>query len=261
MKKALLVVSFGTSYPVTLKRNIEAIEQAMREAFPDRVVYRAFTSGFIRRKLLRRDGVRVDGVVEALEELHLDKYEDVLIQPTHMINGEETERLMAEVDLYAHVFRRLRVGKPLLTDQQDYEALVDAIMAELPELKDDEALVLMGHGTKHHANPAYPALEYVFHALGHKNVFVGTVEGYPPISEVIARLDETLNVRRVYLTPLMVVAGDHANKDMVGNDSNSWINRITAAHYYPIPIMRGLGEYKGVRQMFVDHARAALQDE
>lgn len=258
MKKALLVVSFGTSYPVTLEKNIGAIEYTLAAAFPDREFRRAFTSGVIRRKLLRRDRIKVDGVVEALEELWLEGYEDVLVQPTHMINGEETARLMAEINLYSTQFRCLRVGTPLLTAQSDYEALADAMMSEMPELAYNEALVLMGHGTSHYANPAYPAMEYVLHAKGYHNVFVGTVEGYPTIEEVIHRLDEHLNARRVYLAPMMVVAGDHASNDMMGDSPESWKNQLLAHHYIPVPIMKGLGEYPAVRQIFVEHAKTAL---
>jgi sirohydrochlorin cobaltochelatase len=257
MKKALLVVSFGTSYPETLKKNIFAIEDDLKAAFPDRHFYRAFTSGVIRRKLFRRDRFRVDGVVEALEALRVEGYQDVLIQPTHMINGEETGRLMSEAKLYDTQFKKLTIGMPLLTSHKDYEQLAEAIMDEMPALDDNEALALMGHGTNHFANPAYPAMEYVFHAKGYRNVFVGTVEGYPTIDQVIQRLDEHLNARRVYLAPMMVVAGDHACNDMAGEEPDSWKNQLLAHNYQPIPIMKGLGEYPKVRQIFVDHARQA----
>lgn len=254
-----MVVSFGTSYPDTMEKNICAIERDLARAFPDRDFFRAFTSSVIRRKLLIRNRIRIDGVVEALEALRVEGYQDVLIQPTHMINGTETERLKAEASLYSHQFERFTVGDPLLTAQEDYEQLVKAIMSEMPELAFDEALVLMGHGTSHYANPSYPAMEYVFHANGYHNVFVGTVEGYPTIEEVIHRLDEHLNARQVYLAPMMVVAGDHACNDMTGEEPNSWKNQLIAHHYDPIPIMRGLGEYPAVRQIFVNHARIALQ--
>ena len=258
MKKALLVVSFGTMYPEALERNIAAIERDLAAAFPDREFRRAFTSGIIRRKLMRRDRVKVDGVVEALEALWLEGYEDVLVQPTLIINGEETARMRAEIRLYSDQFRRLQVGKPLLTDQQDYELLADAIAQEMPQMSYDGALALMGHGTKHFSNPAYIALEYVFHAKGYTNVFIGTVEGYPTIHEVIDRLDNHLNARRVYIAPLMVVAGEHARKDMAGPQPDSWKNQLIAHDYQPIAILKGLGEYAGVRALFVEHARQAL---
>ncbi len=258
MKKALLVVSFGTSYLETLEKTICAIERDLAAAFPERAFYRAFTSGVIRRKLLRRNSVKVDGVVEALEELKVEGYMDILIQPTHMINGSEYERMMDEVRLYSDQFIRIQVGKPLLTSHQDYVDLAKAVMSEMPDFGFDEGLVLMGHGTEHHANPAYPAMEYVFHALGYTNVFVGTVEGYPLIEDVIQRLDEHINARRIYIAPLMIVAGDHAQNDMIGDAPNSWSNRLIEHNYYPIPIMRGLGEYAAVRQIFVEHAKTAL---
>lgn len=258
MKKALLVVSFGTTYRGTLEKNITAIEQELAAAFPDRELRRAFTSGFVRRRLLRRDRIRVDGVLEALEALHLEGFQDVLIQPTHLINGEETERMMREVSIFQGYFKQFAVGAPLLTRQQDYEALADAVMSELPELDYDEAVAFMGHGTTHHANPAYAAFEYVLHAKGHTQAFVGTVEGYPTIQEVIGKLERTLNTRRVYMVPLMIVAGDHASNDMNGDSPDSWKNRLIDHHFAPIPVMKGLGEYPSVRAIFVEHARRAL---
>lgn len=257
--QALLVVSFGTTHHQTLERSIGAIEADLRAAFPQREFRRAFTSGIIRRKLLRRDGIKVDGVVEALEALWLEGYEDVLVQPTHIINGEETARLRSEVRLYSDQFKRLRVGAPLLTEQRDYELLVNAIVAQLPNLGYDGALALMGHGTRHFANPAYPALEYVFHAMGHSNVFVGTVQGYPTIKELICRLDHQLNARRIYVAPLMVAAGEHVSRDMSGDGPDSWKNQLLENNYQPILVPKGLGEYPGVRELFVLHAREALE--
>lgn len=259
MKKALVVVSFGTTYPDTLKKTIAAIERDLAEAFPDRELRRAFTSGFVRKKIEFRDNVRIDGVLEALEALHLEGYEDVLVQPTHLINGEETERMMKEVAIFDGYFNHLAVGRPLLTDHQDYERLADAVMSEMPELDENEAIVFMGHGTMHHANPAYAAFEYVLHAKGYHQSYVGTVEGYPTIQEVIQKLDKTLSVRTVYTVPLLIVAGEHATKDMNGNDLKSWKNQLILHHYKPIPVMKGLGEYESVRAIFVDHANRALE--
>lgn len=258
MKKALLVVSFGTTYHQTMDKTIGAVERELAQAFPDRELRRAFTSGFVRRRLWKRDQLRIDGVVEALEALHIEGYEDVLIQPTHMINGEETERMMKEIAIYFGYFQHISIGKPLLTTQEDYEQLADAIASELPSMDYDDAVVLMGHGTSHHANPAYAAMEYVFHAKGHHNIFVGTVEGYPTIDNVIDRLNETLNTRKVYLIPMMIVAGDHAVNDMAGNHPDSWKKRLMDEHFEPLPILNGLGENAAVRQIFIRHAQEAL---
>lgn len=260
MKKAILVVSFGTSYPKALAENIVPVERALADAFPDRAFRRAFTSGVIRKKLLQRDGVKIDGVVEALEALRLEGFEDVLVQPTHILHGEESERLMAEAKLYALVFDKFVVAKPLLSSSEDYIELSHAIVREVPELEDDQALVLMGHGTSHYINAAYPAMEYVLHDLGYENVFVGTVEGYPTIEQVIHRLDQQLNARRIVVTPMMLVAGDHANNDLAGEQADSWVNRLKAANYQPEPLLVGLGAYPSVQQIFVRHAREALAE-
>lgn len=259
MKKAILVVSFGTTYPEAMESDILTVEQSLVEAFPDREFRRAFSSGVIRRQLWQRDRVKVDGVVEALEALRLEGYTDVLIQPTHIICGSETERLRAEAKLYAAVFDHFVIGEPLLSASEDYIALCEAIMSEVSDLGYDDALVLMGHGTDHSSNAAYPAMEYVFHDRGYDNVFVGTVEGYPTIREVIRHLDRQLNVRRVLVAPLMVVAGDHARSDMAGEGADSWVNQLKEHNYQAVPLLRGLGSYPSVRALFVAHAQAALE--
>lgn len=259
MKKAILVVSFGTTHRQAVAEDLVPVEQALAAAFPDRELRRAFTSGVIRRKLLRRDGIKVDGVVEALEALRLEGFQDVLLQPTHLLNGTESDRLNAEAKLYALAFERFTMGRPLLTFFcEDYFRLADGIMEELPDLADHEALILIGHGTLHHTNATYAALEYVFHDRGYPNVFVGTLESYPGIEEVIRRLDEQINVRQVYLAPLLLVAGAHVQESMAGNDANTWVNQLKAHNYQPIPLFRGLGGYASVQRLFVDHAKDAL---
>lgn len=258
MKKAILVVSFGTSYRRALEEDICPVEQALAAAFPDRELRRAFTSGVIRRKLWRRDGIKIDGVVEALEALRLEGFQDVLLQPTHILNGRETDRLNAEAKLYALAFERFAMGQPLLSSSQDYFDLADAIMEELPDLADNEALVLMGHGTAHYTDATYSAMEYVFHDRGYPNVFVGTVEGYPTIQEVIRRLDEQINVRRVYVAPMLLVAGEHAHQDMAGEGANAWVPQLQEHNYQPVVLFRGLGSYESVQRLFVAHGKAAL---
>lgn len=260
MKKAILVVSFGTCYQQAVEEDIVPVERAMAAAFPDREVRRAFTSGVIRRKLLKRDGFKVDGVVEALEALRLEGFQDVLLQPTHLLNGIESERLNAEAKLYALAFERFTLGCPLLSRHEDYFDLVDAIMEELPDLADHEALILMGRGTMHYTNASYAALEYVFHDRGYSNVFVGTAESYPGIEEVIRRLDEQINVRRVYLAPLLLVSGSYVHESMTGSAPNTWVNQLKDHNYQPVPLLRGLGTYESIQRLFVSHAKDALHE-
>lgn len=259
MKQALLMVSFGTSYPETLEKNIAALEREAAAAFPGWTVRRAFTSGMILRKLARRDGTAPDDVPAALTRLAEEGYEAVAVQPTHILNGDEYDKLCAQAAPFAPRFARFAVGAPLLTTLEDYRATADALMASLPAPAEGEALVFMGHGTGHAANPAYCQLEYLLHDLGWKGAFFGTVEGYPTLDEVLRRLQERRPVERVTLHPFMLVAGDHASNDMAGEEPDSWKSRLEGAGYSVSCVLKGLGEYPALRAIFLAHARAAME--
>ena len=250
MEKGILVVSFGTSHLDTMKKTISVIEQEISERFQEYRVYRAFTSGMIIRKLKRTENLAVDTVQEALNRMKEDGIEDVIVQPTHTINGVEYDRMMKDLMENMFLFRRIRVGKPLLSSVDDYKKSIHAVMAET-RLEDDEMLVLMGHGTDHHANSAYPTLEYTFHALGYNQVLVGTVESFPELKNVMAKL-EISGKKKVVLMPFMLVAGDHAKNDMAGEE-DSWKSELEDAGYEVRVIMKGLGEFEGIRKIFTEH--------
>lgn len=250
MEKGILVVSFGTSHLDTMKKTISVIEQEISERFQEYRVYRAFTSGMIIRKLKRTENLAVDTVQEALNRMKEDGIEDVIVQPTHIINGVEYDRMMKDLMENMLLFRRIRVGKPLLSSVDDYKKSIHAVMAET-QLEDDEMLVLMGHGTDHHANSAYPTLEYTFHALGYNQVLVGTVESFPELKNVMAKL-EISGKKKVALMPFMLVAGDHAKNDMAGEE-DSWKCELEDAGYEVRVIMKGLGEFEGIRKIFTEH--------
>ena len=258
--KALLVVSFGTSYPRALEQDIETTERAIAAALPDRVFFRAFTSGMILRKLARRDGVEIDDVPAALERICAEGYTDVVIQPTHIMNGDEYDKLCTQAAPWSGRLERLVIGAPLLTALEDYQEAARALMAQFDPPAPDEARVFMGHGTGHCANAAYLKLEYILHDLGWKRAFLGTVEGYPALAEVRRRLAECGGVRRVVLAPFMLVAGDHANNDMAGPEPDSWKSVLEADGYEVTCRVAGLGEYPGIRAIFAAHARAAEQE-
>lgn len=260
-EKAILAVSFGTSFFDTLEKTIAAIERDLAAAMPDRELRRAFTSGVILRKLQKRDGVFISDVPRALEGLKADGFTDVVVQPTHMMNGDEYDKLCAQAEPFAADFSRLVIGRPLLSGAEDYKSVARAVLEELPEQREDAALVFMGHGSGHHANAAYAQLEYVFHDLGRDDVLIGTVEGYPGLDEVLRRLGERPNVKNITLYPLMVVAGNHARNDLAGEEADSWLSRLVALGYGAGCSLRGLGEYPGIRKLFTAHARAAEEED
>lgn len=261
MKKAILAVSFGTSHADTLEKTIGAIEADLAAAFPDRQLFRAFTSGMIVKKLNRRDGLAIRTVSQALEALAGEGYEDVVLQSTHVINGEEWDKLRAQAAPFAGQFHRLSFGMPLLTGIEDYRAVTEALLSRLPGPEPGTAIVFMGHGSEHPANAVYAILEYMFHDLGRRDIRVGTVEGYPGFEEVSRRLQEAGDVKRVRCYPLMVVAGDHAKNDLAGEEPDSWRSRLEAQGYEVRCILEGLGEIPEIRAIFVDHAQGAVEEE
>lgn len=256
IRKAILVVSFGTSYEDTRRKTIDQIEADMQAQFPDYRVYRAWTSGMIRRKIEKRDGVRIPDVAGAMEQMAAENVEEVIVQPTHVMNGIENDQMLKDVASRKHLFVRIAVGAPLLTAHEDSVRVVRLVAKEL-QPKKDEALVLMGHGSEHYANAIYAALDYQFKDMGYPNIFMGTVEAYPAFDSLLKRIREQ-NPRRVVLAPFMIVAGDHAENDLAGEDEDSWKCRFEREGFPVSCVLKGLGEYPGVRRLFLEHAQAAI---
>ena len=256
MKKAILAVSFGTSYPDTLRKTIAATEQALAEAFPDWEVRRAFTSGMIIRKLKERDGVVIENVHQAMHRLEEEGYTHVAVQSTHVMHGEEYEKMLSQLEPY-RMRMKISVGMPLLHSEEDYLSVAKALLNWLPTLDADEALVLMGHGTTHFANSAYAQMEHMLQAHCDR-VYLATVEGYPTLDSVERQLAKRPEIRRLMLAPFMLVAGDHARNDMSG-DEDSWAEQLKQAGYTVRCILQGLGECSAIRELFVEHCRLAME--
>ena len=256
-KKAILVVSFGTSYADTRAVTLDAIEENIAQTFPDYDVKRAFTSQTIIDKLAERDGLEINNVTEAMEELAQEGYGTVICQPTHVMNGLEYDDMVAEVSAFANQFDTIKFGTPLLTSMEDYQQVAEILANQFPDLQDNEAVVLMGHGTTHYANAAYPALDYVLKEQGHDNYYVGTVESYPNLDTILPHLEEN-QYTKVYLVPLMITAGDHATNDMASDEEGSWKTELRKAGFEAEPILRGLGEYPEIQDMFAQHVQQAI---
>lgn len=253
-KKAILAVSFGTSHNDTRKITIDAIEQDMQAAFPDYALYRAWTSKMIIKKVNARDGVHICNVKEAMEKMLQDGITDVLVQPTHVINGIENDLMKEDTLAFQEQFHSISFGDPLLTSEQDNLAVIDAITSEFKTLTKDEVLVLMGHGTTHYANAIYAALDYTFKDKGYSNIFLGTVEAYPTM-ESLLKMVHAYQPKKVVLAPFMIVAGDHAKNDMASDEPDSWYSQFKAAGYDVEPVLKGLGEYTGIRKLFIEHLK------
>lgn len=256
-KRALLIVSFGTSYENTRKLTIDAIERDIANAFPACPVYRAWTSKMIISKLKKRDGIVIHTVKEAMEQMLLDGITDVIVQPTHVINGMENDQMKADALSFEERFSSIRFGNPLLTTEEDNQAVVNVIAEEFQDMDSETALVLMGHGTEHYANSVYAALAYRFKDMGHRNIFLGTVEAYPALDSLLREADD-FKPRKIILAPFMIVAGDHAQNDLAGEGPDSWMSRLSSEGYEVTPVLKGLGEYPKIRQILVDHVQHAI---
>lgn len=256
-KKAILVVSFGTSFHTTRKVTIDAIENEIQNAYPDYRVYRAWTSKMIIKKLLNRDQMKINTVTEAMEQMAEDGITDVIVQPTHVINGVENDLMKEDALAFRSSFHTIRFGTPLLTSESDNLAVIQAVAEEFSYLEETEALVLMGHGTTHYANSIYAALDYTFKDKGYSNIFLGTVEAYPSM-ESLLRMVEKFRPSKVVLAPFMIVAGDHARNDMAGCEPESWLCQFQNAGFKTETVLKGLGEYPGIRKLLVRHVRDAI---
>ena len=260
-RPVLLVVSFGTSYNDNRDLTIGAVERAIQKAYPQYEIRRAFTSQIILDILKERDQLEIDNVKQAMERLVADGVRDVVIQPTHVMPGIEYDGVIAQIGAYRERFHSMKVGRPLLVEDRDYDTLIAALAEETaPYNTSDTAMVFMGHGTEHAANATYPKLQQKLIQAGFHNFFIGTVEAEPTVEDVLADVRKT-DAKKVVLLPLMVVAGDHAHNDMAGDAEDTWKAVFADAGYETRCVLKGLGQYPAVQQMFVDHVADALAGE
>lgn len=254
----LMVVSFGTSFNDSRRLTIGAIESAIEKAFPDYSVRRGFTSQIIIDHVKSRDKIAIDNVKEALARAEKNGVKNLVIQPTHLMNGLEYTDLVNEAAEYSDAFEKVAVGEPLLTSDEDFKAVIRAITDSTAEYDDGEtAICFMGHGTEAESNQVYAKLQKMLTEAGYKNYYVGTVEATPSVEDVLAAVKKG-TYKKVVLKPLMIVAGDHANNDMAGDEQGSWKTTFESAGYEVTAIVQGLGELEGIQQLFVEHAQAAV---
>lgn len=278
-EKEILVVSFGTSYPDSRISDIKGIEDAIAAAYPDWSVRRAFTSQTIIDHIQARDGVCIDNVARALERAVKNGVKYLIVQPTHLMHGAEYDRLMTMLGAYQERFEMVKVGEPLLgavcddagAPNADQRKVAEAVTAEAVKdggydslaaaREDGTAFVFMGHGISHMAKVSYSQMQTQMGALGYDNVFIGTVVGEPEETACEAVIEAVKNAgyKKVILRPLMVVAGDHANNDMAGDD-DSWLRMFEAAGSFAQVSVQicGLGGISAIRQLYVSHIAAVM---
>lgn len=257
-EKELLVISFGTSFNDNRQATIGAIEEAMEEAFPEYAVRRGFTSNIIIDHVLTRDNVKIDDVEEALDRAIDNGVKTLVIQPTHLMDGLEYNDVVGQVAEYAEEFDQVVMGAPLLTSDADYEAVIKAITEDTAECDDgDTAIVFMGHGTEAESNKVYATMQEKLAEAGYDNYYIGTVEAEPSLEDVLEAV-ENVDYSKVVLQPLMIVAGDHANNDMAGDEEDTWKTAFEEAGYEVTCNLKGLGELEAVQNLFIQHAQEAM---
>ena len=276
----LLVVSFGTSFNDSRAEDISGIEKALEAAYPDWSVRRAFTAQIINNHVQARDDEKIDNVDQALERAVDNGVKNLVVQPTHLMHGAEYDELVETLDNYKDKFETVTVAEPMLGEvgsdatviNEDKAKVAEAITAEavktagydsLDAAKEDgTAFVFMGHGTSHSAKVSYSQMAAQMKDLSYDNVFIGTVEGEPEetaCENVIEAVKEA-GYTKVVLRPLMVVAGDHANNDMAGDDEDSWKSQFTASGYFDSvdTQISGLGRIEAIQQIYIDHTKDAI---
>ena len=254
----LLVISFGTSFNDSRRLTIGGIEGAIAEAIPDFSVRRGFTAQIIIDHVERRDGIHIDNVTEALDRAVNNGVKKLVVQPTHLMHGYEYDELMATLGEYADAFEQVVVGEPLLTSDDDFARVAQVLVDVTKDYDDGQtAIVYMGHGTEHEYNKVYAQMQDVLTGIGAENYYVGTVEAEPSLEEVVAAIADK-GYTRVVLRPMMVVAGDHANNDMAGDEEDSWKTVLTDAGYEVVCVLEGLGQVPEIQQLYVEHAQAAV---
>ena len=271
----ILVVSFGTSFNNSRVADIKGIEDALQAAYPDWSVRRAFTAQIIINHVQARDGEKIDNVNQALDRAVANGVKNLIVQPTHLMHGAEYDELIGELENYKDQFESVQVAEPLLGEvgadatviNADKKAVAEILTAEavktagyesLDAAKEDgTAFVFMGHGTSHAAKVSYSQMQSQMQELGYDNVFIGTVEGEPEETACEAVIDAVAEAgyTKVVLRPLMIVAGDHANNDMAGEDEDSWLSMFQASGKFDGVDTQvfGLGEIEGIQQMYVEH--------
>ena len=261
VKKAFITVSFGTTFKAARLSCIESVENALRLALPDYDHFRAFTSVFVRRKLKQLEGLETEGLEELLEKLRTRGYRKVLVQVTHIVSGEEfDEKVVAVAKRFEKSFERLQVGKPLLTGNDDAKRLLAALESEFAVLQPEEFLLLIGHGSTRASNAEYLRFAEFLAATGKPALFGLLEEGCRPcLEDVLAEL-KAKRITKVRLLPLLLVCGDHVANDLAGTQPESWLNRLAAAGLQVEVVKRGLGENPAVREIYLQHAVAALSE-
>lgn len=256
MKKAILIVHFGTTHDDTRQKTLNRMNKKFAEEFKDYDFFEAYTSRIVIKKLRNRD-VYKETPIKILEELVEKGYKELIVQSSHIIAGYEYEYLVKEVQKFADKFDVIKIGTPLLNSVEDYKKIVGALAEEYVPKKDKEALVFVCHGTDSYVGSAYPMIEYVFGDFNYDNVYVVSTKGYPLMENLLKKLKKN-KIEAVNLAPFMFVAGEHAKNDMAVSFKNELEENGIKVNNV---IMKGLGEFEEIQNIFLSHLKKSIETE
>ncbi|SHF04750.1 sirohydrochlorin cobaltochelatase [Dysgonomonas macrotermitis] len=246
-KAAILMIHFGTTHHDTREVTIEALNNRVKQEFPDLEFREAYTSRIVIKRLADNEGIRKNNPLEALKQLHADGYTHVLIQSSTIIDGVEMESICKNVEEVQSLFKDIRIGNPLLYTPQDYEDVIEVLT---PGYDNDTAYIWVGHGTYDVTTAQYAMIDYMLKAKGHTNCFVGTIEGYPEYEDMLSQLKSS-GLKKVVLMPFMFVAGDHAKNDI----AEDWKERLEKEGYHVEVSLQGLGENPNIQNIYISHLK------
>ncbi|MBQ9995326.1 MAG: sirohydrochlorin cobaltochelatase [Clostridia bacterium] len=254
--KAILAASYGSGSAAALEKSVVPLENAFAEAYPGYTVRRAFTGQRIRARM-NVSGIPADSPAEALERLAAEGFDEVVVQPSHVTAGTEYERLCAEAAAFEGRFAKLRIGVPLLYDRTDIAEVCRFLYGKFR--REGWLTVLVGHGSEHGSEWIYDGFREVCREAGYRDLFAAALEGSPDLDDLLPVLRAS-GCRNIMLVPLLFTAGVHAVRDIAGDAPESRKSRLEAEGFAVDAVMRGLGEYEDIRNLYVSHIAAALAE-
>jgi sirohydrochlorin cobaltochelatase len=257
--KEILVTSFGTSFDSSRNITIGGVESAIRESFPEWDVERAFTAQIIIDKLAKEEDIKINNFEDGIKAAEAAGVKTLVVQPTHLMAGLEYDDVKKVIDENKDKFDKVVLADPLLTSDDDFDKVSDIMIEKTKQFDDGKtAIVYMGHGTEHESNAVYAKMHKLINGKN-KNYFVGTVEATPSLDDVVKEV-KAGNYKKVVLLPMMVVAGDHANNDMAGDEDDSWKSTFEKEGFEVEAVLEGLGQNSDIQKIYVEHCQKAVDE-
>ncbi len=261
-KDAIVVMTFGTTFTDTRAKTIDATIDGIKAAHPGVKVVTAYTSHIIIDRVKANEGITFPTPEEALDQLKAEGYTRVALATLDVIPGMEYDYDLGVFHNYKQNFKKMTLGTPLMYWQgqegqdDDVTEAMEALATQFPKTKKGEGIVIMAHGTPNISNAYYSVIQAKLQELGYDNVFIETVEGWPSLETIIPKL-KAKNIKKVTIMPMMMVAGDHANNDMAGEEDDSHKSILEKEGIEVTAYIHGIGENEAIRNVFVNRANAA----